>query len=309
MPFAKLSVIIPAFNAAKTLAASIESILAQRENGIEIVVVDDGSTDKTADVMQSYGDRIVPVFQMNRGASAARNAGLKCSSADLIKFLDADDYLLPGSLANQIHHAQSLDSNSISFGRTLAWFQSSGIIRPHGARDAREDNQDAIDNLIINTPVTASLIYPKGVIDRIGGFDGRVSLMDDFDLFVRAVMAGCKVVACAAPIYVYCQYDSGDRLSHRSSRADYKRLSEMFGRYKDTFASGFECNDMDAVRRGIAKMTWIKARTALRHGYESEARQMMATARALSAECVVGRWSYRALAAVVGPVFAEKILH
>jgi glycosyltransferase involved in cell wall biosynthesis len=97
------SVIIPAYNYAQYLPRALDSVLAQQNGDCEIVVVDDGSTDNTADVVQQYQKKskpsIVYVFQDNRGLSAARNQGVKHSSGDYLLFLDADDELLSGALA------------------------------------------------------------------------------------------------------------------------------------------------------------------------------------------------------------------
>jgi glycosyltransferase involved in cell wall biosynthesis len=95
-----VSVIIPAFNSESTIARAIESVVAQQFHGdFEIIVVNDGSTDQTAEVLRSYGDRIKIVTQENRGVSAARNAGVRNSEGEYLAFLDADDEWLPRKLA------------------------------------------------------------------------------------------------------------------------------------------------------------------------------------------------------------------
>jgi glycosyltransferase involved in cell wall biosynthesis len=95
-----VSVIIPVFNGAATVAAAIDSALAQKFDGeFEVVVVNDGSTDTTAEVLARYGDRIKVVTQENRGLAAARNAGVANSTGEYLAFLDADDVWLPEKLA------------------------------------------------------------------------------------------------------------------------------------------------------------------------------------------------------------------
>ncbi len=90
-----VSVIIPAHNAENCLAQSLDSVLQQTVAPHEIIVIDDGSTDGTASVARSYGDRIIYLEQVNAGPSAARNAGLHIATGDLIAFLDSDDYWRP----------------------------------------------------------------------------------------------------------------------------------------------------------------------------------------------------------------------
>jgi glycosyltransferase involved in cell wall biosynthesis len=102
------SVVIPSFNYAQYLSRALDSVLSQRDSNYEVVVVDDGSTDNTADVVRSYqlefSNKIAYVFQHNRGLSAARNHGISLASGEYLLFLDADDELLPGAL-RQFHFA------------------------------------------------------------------------------------------------------------------------------------------------------------------------------------------------------------
>ena len=92
-----LSVVIPAYNRAPTIAATIESVLRQTRPVLEVVIVDDGSTDATADVVRSFEDpRVRLISQANRGVSAARNAGIAAAAGDHIGFVDSDDLWLPG---------------------------------------------------------------------------------------------------------------------------------------------------------------------------------------------------------------------
>src|SRR4051812_32277957 len=97
----RVSIIIPTFNRAEWLPATIASALAQDYSDVEVVVVDDGSTDSTSALLDRYGDRIVRLRQPNRGTSAARNAGLACATGEMIVFLDSDDVMLPQQLRLQ----------------------------------------------------------------------------------------------------------------------------------------------------------------------------------------------------------------
>lgn len=90
-----VSVVIPAYNAGEYLGRAIDSVLAQTQPAAEIIVVDDGSADNTADVAQGYGERIRFIQQENAGASVARNTGIEAAASEWIAFLDADDEWLP----------------------------------------------------------------------------------------------------------------------------------------------------------------------------------------------------------------------
>lgn len=93
-----VSIIVPTYNYGRYLLKAVKSCLAQTYSNIEIIIIDDGSTDDTRVIVQCLDDRLAYIFQENRGVSAARNNGLKNARGDFIAFLDADDYLLPDSI-------------------------------------------------------------------------------------------------------------------------------------------------------------------------------------------------------------------
>src|SRR5437667_12630279 len=97
-----VSVVIPCYNGERYLAEAIESVLAQRYEPLEIIVVDDGSTDRSAEVARHFGDAVQYVCQPHAGAAAARNRGVGLATGDLIAFLDADDVWTEGRLARQV---------------------------------------------------------------------------------------------------------------------------------------------------------------------------------------------------------------
>src|SRR5437773_9320352 len=99
---ATVSVVIPNYNYAHFLREAIDSALAQTYKDIEVIVVDDGSTDASADVIASYDSRIHPVFSQNQGVAAARNRGVAESTGEYIAFLDADDAWLPTKIEKQV---------------------------------------------------------------------------------------------------------------------------------------------------------------------------------------------------------------
>ena len=102
-----ISVIIPTYNRAHMVAEAIESVLNQRLNAYELIVVDDGSTDETPKVLAGYNAAITVIRQINKGVSAARNQGIQSARGDLIAFLDSDDLWQPGKLACQFEFFQN----------------------------------------------------------------------------------------------------------------------------------------------------------------------------------------------------------
>ena len=94
MPTPLVSVIIPTYNTARYVQESINSVLEQDYPSIQLIVIDDGSTDETVDIIRHYGERVVLLTQQNQGAAAARNAGLAVAQGEYIAFLDSDDVWL-----------------------------------------------------------------------------------------------------------------------------------------------------------------------------------------------------------------------
>src|SRR5687767_5658816 len=123
-----VSVIVPAYNAAAFVAEAIDSALAQSHPELEVIVVDDSSTDDTPAVLQSYGNRITVHRQDNRGVSAARNTGAQLATGEWIAFLDADDVWRPDKITQQLRIAQAplVYSDRFNFGvlGDLPWLQS-----------------------------------------------------------------------------------------------------------------------------------------------------------------------------------------
>ncbi|MBK6510381.1 MAG: glycosyltransferase family 2 protein [Haliea sp.] len=97
-----ISVIIPSYNCGKYLVEAIESVLSQDYPRIELIVIDDGSTDDSQQLLRAYVDRLTYKSQPNAGIAAARNAGFKLATADFVAFLDADDIFTPGRLRLQM---------------------------------------------------------------------------------------------------------------------------------------------------------------------------------------------------------------
>src|SRR5258708_15666443 len=107
-----VSIIIPSFNHGQYLLDALKSIWLQSYKTVEIIVVDDGSTDNTGDILKEY-PQVKYIYQNNQGLSAARNTGIKNSSGEFLIFLDADDWLLPGSIDINFNHM--LQNETLAF--------------------------------------------------------------------------------------------------------------------------------------------------------------------------------------------------
>ena len=183
-----ISVIIPAYNHARYLAEAIDSVLAQTYAPLEIIVVDDGSTDDTPAVAASYGDRIRYIRQENAGVGAARNRGIAVARGEYLALLDSDDIWLPEKLEREI---ALFDADpQLGFVHCgVEKFDESGqtSISMTGA-----EGWIATDLLRLDREVIAALgscpIVPKRVAEEVGGYDARLPPSEDWDFCYRVAL-------------------------------------------------------------------------------------------------------------------------
>jgi glycosyltransferase involved in cell wall biosynthesis len=197
----RVSVVIPAYDAAETVGGAISSVLSQTYTDLEVVVVDDGSRDSTGAVAEAFEGPVRVVSQANAGVSAARNRGLAEAEGALIAFCDADDVLLPRHLEALLtvygRHGGIATSNCF-------WLFPGGIhpsrTRYKGRFPKPERQRLAI--LEQNFVSTMSL-FPKALADEIGLFDTGLEVAEDWDFWLRAVYAGHTVSLQPEPLALY----------------------------------------------------------------------------------------------------------
>jgi len=212
------TIIIPAYNAAATLGATLDSVVAQTYESWEAIIVDDGSADGTAVVAGEYvahDSRFSLVRQSHLGVSAARNAALPLSSAELLCFLDADDVYLPGFLdAQHGFIAEHSGFDVYSCNVDAWWLDGSQSPYPLGAGyDCVVETR--LDDLIVQNRLTVMAVVRAGLLDRIGGFDPRVRVLEDYELWVRAAAGGARLLHNPALLALYRQRPGGDGEWHR----------------------------------------------------------------------------------------------
>jgi len=187
----KVSVVIPTYNYGKYIEKAIDSVLAQTYKDFEIIVVDDGSTDNTREIIETkYEDKVRYFYQENKGAPAARNRGIEKSKGEYLVFLDADDYLAPSSLEDRVSILecdgdfawvyskwQYVDTNGNVQNKAFckAPFAFRKKLRGHVFREM-------LCGTLINT--SAVLIRKSSVIE-VGGFDECLTAFQDYDLWLR----------------------------------------------------------------------------------------------------------------------------
>jgi glycosyltransferase involved in cell wall biosynthesis len=202
-----VSVIIPAYNVECYVAAAIDSALAQTYEHVEVVVVDDGSTDHTAEVVAGYGDRVVTVSQENRGLAGARNSGIRAASGSIFALLDADDLWLPERLARCVPIL--VDRPEIGMVTSDAYVMDETVKttkRCYGDRrrfpfPAHEDEQLAI--IAKRNFLFISVVFRRSLVERCGSFDESMRRAEDYELWTRFLLSGSRAAFVPEPLGYY----------------------------------------------------------------------------------------------------------
>lgn len=218
----RVSIVVPAYNCAATIAAAVESCLAQTYDDVEIIVVNDGSTDGTAQVLEQFGRRILVLHQDNAGLAAARNAGTRAASGEFVAWMDGDDLAMPERLRIQVgllasRPAIALVSSDFSafvtgepdfdHSHISAYYRSvrrqGGIARIYAHHDMIEPHSGTGDRAVVvrwgdvyESLLWGNFVHPPTVLvrrqafDAIGFFDESLRYSSDYDLIIRIARSG-----------------------------------------------------------------------------------------------------------------------
>jgi len=227
-----VSVIIPAYNAEKYIERTLSSVLSQDYENLEIVVIDDGSNDNTADVVKKLADkdkRLQYVHQQNGGVSSARNHGYKLSKGEYLAFLDADDIWLPDNLSKKLAHLQ--DNPDIGL------VHSDAVLIDENDKPLDEIKKGKsgwiLDDLLswngTCIPAPSSILVKREVVDTAGGFDTNLSTAADQEFFFR-VAAKYKIGRVEEVTWQYRMHSqnmhSNIALMEHDCLLSYKRATE-----------------------------------------------------------------------------------
>lgn len=218
----RISVVIPTYNNERWLSRAIDSVLAQSRSADEILVVDDGSTDRTPEVAAAYGSKIRYLRQENAGASVARNTGIQAASGEWIAFLDADDEWLPNKLQLQIEHLQ----RHPDLGWTTANYME--CLCESGRRAAALPEKRILDCLNGGsispdylqtyarglTGCTDTMLIRREVLETAGLFRPEQKRFNDLDLWLRIAYHYPRIGYLAQPLAVY-HLEAGEHISIR----------------------------------------------------------------------------------------------
>lgn len=223
-----ISVIIPTYNRGHYIVEAVESVLSQTFSPLEIIVVDDGSTDNTIDVLAPYVERLAYIRQENRGIGAARNLGVARSTSEFIAFLDDDDLWLPDKLRLQMNayrqapdldavycHVEQFISPELSAGAAARLRHLAGKVQP--------------------APISCAMLVRRVAFLRVGPFDEALNIAVDMDWYARLCETELKTAMLDQVLYrrrlhssnvnILYAHEQSERLSVLKRALDRRRQS------------------------------------------------------------------------------------
>jgi glycosyltransferase involved in cell wall biosynthesis len=265
-----VSVIIPAYNVEKYIARAIDSVLAQTRRADEIIVVDDGSTDGTAGVVEQYGSQVKYItHQANMGLSAARNTGIIAATSQWIAFLDGDDMWLPENLQRQL---ALLERNP-----DLVWSGCNYIA--HSCRDGSQTicpHGEIINNLLNGKEfvdsffsitnagvviVSCGMMVKRKVFDRVGLFRVGLRYAEDIDMWWRIAYSEEKFGYLNQALAVYYQGRAESLTAGTDQRKIVKIVADLFERHLELAEQSGKKEDIKPyINQKLRKWTYIMYR-------------------------------------------------
>ena len=216
-----VSILIPCYNAEAWIQKSILSALQQTYQEKEVVVVDDGSTDNSWEIIQGFGKSIVSKRTSNRGAGATRNYLLQLSKGDWLQYLDADDFLLPGKINNQIAKVESNQVVDIIYSPSIIEERWSGEIKSY-TLPIPEPHDPWILLTRWYLPQTGSVLWKKQAIGEVGGWKEDQPCCQEHELYLRLLKAGKVFKYSQEPGAIYRKW-SDDTVCERDKSESYKQ--------------------------------------------------------------------------------------
>ncbi len=241
----RVSVIVPAYNQAQFLAYALRSALAQTLADLEIIVIDDGSTDDTANVAAEFADKIVYLWQANQGLAAARNTGARIARSELLHFLDSDDALRVDFLLHCVRAAELQPMASVFTG---SWeemdVRGDTMARVTAPALPGRPFHTLFDPMTVGPP--CRYVVRRAIFMNAGGFDHKLQACEDWDLWLRLAGAGAEF--CVVPDAYACYRNYPGSMS-KDMRLMWRNGTRVLAAAARVHHN---CRDCDAAyRRGV----------------------------------------------------------
>lgn len=287
-----VSTVIPVFNRGEMLCEAVASVLAQTWRPIEILIVDDGSTDNTVAVAEQLAaknpDIIRVLSQANAGPGAARQLGLEASNGEFVQFLDSDDLLMPGKFALQVQALRGDREAGISYGYCLVQkeFQAETLLPPKQEQKHRD-----IFPTILNRRLWATIapLYRRTTCLAIGPWSRR-RVLEDWDYDGRAGVLGIKLQFCddVLATKTFHQGEHAGRAWHHDAGAMRDRIY-AYAKFVEYARQAGVTRDSAEMRAFVRSLFWM-ARVAGRCGFPEEAQHLFNLAKT---NAVRPGWDFR----------------
>ncbi len=225
-----ISVIIPAYNTKRYLGEAIESALGQTYPAVEIIVVDDGSTDNTKDIAHSYWKegKIKYIHQENKGLSAARNAGIRAAQGEYIALLDSDDIFLPSKLERQVAHLKAHPACGISYCDIYHFYEEEPD-RLLKLQYKYYSGDDFFPHLLWKNFINPlSVVLRRQVFDQCGYFNEAMRRSEDWEYWVRAAHRGARFCFMPETLAKYRMRRGSMTYDWRSKYTEKKLVVDIF---------------------------------------------------------------------------------
>lgn len=228
-----VSIVIPTFNRARLLGEAIDSCLRQDVAGLEVVVVDDASTDATGAVLERYGDRIVAIrLRDNTGQSAAINVGIDAARGEFLRFFDSDDVLVDGALAEELRIAQEHRADIVVSGWGEVHLDDRGNEIPGTRKRFPAPNMEPVVDAVLAgraVPTSAGL-YRTAYVGEMR-WDPEMAKLNDWDWFSRVALSNGRIASRTSGIAYWWRHHPGPRMTdvslHENAVAHHQVLGKI----------------------------------------------------------------------------------
>lgn len=311
-PPAQVSVVIPCYNAARFVAATLRSVLAQGDEVLEVIVVDDGSTDGSAELVANDFPSVRLLRQANAGVAAARNLGIQSARGDWVAFVDADDLWLPGKLRAQRELLAAQPQSRMAYSAWKVWTCAEpepDAVWLRGVLDSADDAARwagpsgwIYPELLLDCHVwTSTVLARRDLLAELGGFDASLRIGEDYDLWLRASRL-TPIVRVVRPGALYRLHPGN--VTKRVPAANHKGeiVTRALQRWGYASPDGREVARA-AVARGLARSWGDFAGAQLLAGQRTLARRAALTAVRTDPRLLLG-WTVLAKA-LLAPVPAK----
>lgn len=295
---------IPCFNAERWLGKAIDSALAQTWPDTEIIVVDDGSTDRSREIARSYGSRIRLLEAEHTGGNRARNAALREASGEWLQFLDADDYLEPEKIARQFAEANEGGEADVIY--SPYWFEREGNPPERWISELDPELDLAALWLAWQLPQTGAVLWRKSALEEIGGWKPDQPCCQEHELYLRALKHGLRFVFAPTAHAVYRLWSE-----ETVCRKDPRRTIEVKTALLDearawmTAEGTWTSRHQQVAARACFEMARTLARNNLREAADYHGNRRARGLLALAGPAAP--WTYRLAYTLFGFEAAEKL--